>query len=378
MDQVDALVIGAGVVGLAVAAELARAGRETVVVEAEAGIGQGVSSRNSEVIHAGIYYAPGSLKARLCVRGKERLYAFCAAHGVPHRRCGKLVVATHEDQHAALAALERRAAAAGVALAPMTARQARALEPELACTAALHSPSSGIVDSHALMLALQGELERCGCAVAFQSRVVGARFAPGTPAALQVRTPEGEYELGAAIVVNSAGLHAPALAQTFAGLPGEAVPQAHFAKGSYFALTASPPPFSRLIYPVPTDAWLGVHVTLDLAGQVRFGPDHEWLEVGAPEEIDYAVYPQRAEGFEQAIRRYWPGLPDAALAPAYSGVRPKIHGPGQPAPDFRIDGPPAHGVAGLVNLFGIESPGLTSALAIAEEVGALLVPALHK
>jgi len=371
MDQVDALVIGAGVVGLAVGAELARHGRETVVVEAESGIGQGVSSRNSEVIHAGIYYPAGSLKARLCVRGKELLYAFCAEHGVPHRRCGKLVVATGEEQHAALDRLAQHAAAAGVRLDALGAAEARALEPALHCTAALHSPTSGIVDSHALMLALQGELERFGGALALQSRVRAARFAPGQPAVVQVETPEGGFELAAGCVVNAAGLHAPDLARAFAGQPAEAVPRAHYAKGSYFAL-AAPPPFSRLVYPVPVDAWLGVHVTLDLAGQVRFGPDHEWLTVGRPEDIDYAVDLRRAEGFEAAIRRYWPGLPAGALVPAYSGVRPKIHGPGQPAPDFRIDGPARHGVAGLVNLFGIESPGLTSSLALAEDVRSLL------
>ncbi len=374
MDRVDALVIGAGVVGLAAGAELARRGRETVVVETESAIGQGVSSRNSEVIHAGIYYAPGSLKARLCVRGKELLYAFCAERGVPHRRCGKLIVATHEDQHAALEAIERRAGAVGVALQPMAAHEARALEPALHCTAALWSPSSGIVDSHALMLALQGELEGAGGALALQSRVTAVRFAPGAPAHVHAATPEGPFEMAADLVVNACGLHAPALAGQFEGLEAAAaaaVPRAFFAKGSYFALMATPP-FSRLVYPVPTDAWLGVHVTLDLAGQVRFGPDHEWLHIEDPADIDYAVHPARAEGFEQAIRRYWPGLPDGALAPAYSGVRPKIHGPGTPAPDFRIDGPPVHGVAGLVNLFGVESPGLTAALAIAQEVCALL------
>ncbi|MCW5633561.1 MAG: NAD(P)/FAD-dependent oxidoreductase [Rubrivivax sp.] len=371
MDQIDAVVIGGGVVGLACGAELARHGRETVVVEAEAGIGQGVSSRNSEVIHAGIYYAPGSLKARLCVRGKERLYAFCAEHGVPHRRCGKLVVATAEDQHAALARLRERAGAAGVALQPLTAAEACAIEPELHCTAALWSESSGIVDSHALMLALQGELESAGGALALQSRVVGARFSEAGSAELRVQTPDGGYEVAARVVVNATGLHAPLLAARFDGLPAaarRALPRAHFAKGSYFALSGVRPPFSHLVYPVPVDAWLGVHVTLDLAGQMRFGPDHEWLDVQDPAAIDYAVHMQRAAGFEEAIRRYWPGLPDGALAPAYSGVRPKIHGPGEPAPDFRIDGPREHGVRGLVNLFGIESPGLTSALALAEEV----------
>jgi len=378
MDRVDALVIGAGVVGLAVGAELARHGRETVVVEAEAAIGQGVSSRNSEVIHAGLYYAAGSAKARLCVRGKELLYAFCAEHGVPHRRCGKLIVATGAEQHAALATLAERAAAAGVRVEPMTAAEAQALEPQLQCTAALHSPSSGIVDSHALMLALQGELERAGGAVALRSRVGTVTFPAAVsgasgpePAIVQVHTPEGGYELAAGCVVNAAGLHAPLVARRFARPAAAHVPPAHFAKGSYFALTA-PPPFKRLIYPVPVDAWLGVHVTLDLAGQVRFGPDHEWLDIDDPARIDYTVQMARAAGFEDAIRRYWPALPSDALAPAYSGVRPKIHAPGTPAPDFRIDGPAVHGVAGLVNLFGIESPGLTSSLALAEEVRRLL------
>ncbi|MBL8286431.1 MAG: NAD(P)/FAD-dependent oxidoreductase [Rubrivivax sp.] len=374
MDHVDALVIGAGVVGLAVGAELARHGRETVVVEAESAIGQGVSSRNSEVIHAGLYYPPGSAKARLCVRGNALLYAFCAERGVPHRRCGKLVVATDQEQHAALAAIARRAAGAGVHLQPLTAAEATALEPALSCTAALWSASSGIVDSHALMLALQGVLEDAGGAVALQSRVLGAHFAAGAPAVVRVATPQGEYEIAAGCVVNAAGLHAPLLARAFTGLPGEArraLPRATFAKGSYFAL-AAPAPFTHLVYPVPVDAWLGVHVTLDLAGQVRFGPDHEWLDIDDPAQIDYTVHLARAQGFEEAIRRYWPGLPTGALAPAYSGVRPKIHARSEPAPDFRIDGPREHGVAALVNLFGIESPGLTASLALAQEVRALL------
>jgi L-2-hydroxyglutarate oxidase LhgO len=253
----------------------------------------------------------------------------------------------------------------------MTAAEAHALEPQLRCTAALWSATSGIVDSHALMLALQGELERHGGALALQSRVSGVHFAPGRAAVVRVATPEGEYELAADRVVNATGLHAPAMARCFEGLPQAELPRAAFAKGSYFSLMA-PPPFSRLIYPVPVDAWLGVHVTLDLAGQVRFGPDHEWLQVETPEQLDYSVHIGRSEGFEEAIRQYWPALPTGALAPAYSGVRPKIHAPGSPAPDFRIDGPPAHGVAGLVNLFGIESPGLTSSLALAAEVRALL------
>ncbi len=371
MERIDALVIGAGVVGLAVGRALARAGLETIVTEAAEGIGQGVSSRNSEVIHAGLYYAAGSLKARLCVRGKQMLYALCASHGVPHAACGKLVVATAPEQHAALARLAQRAQDNGVEVQALSATQARALEPELACTAALWSPSTGIVDSHALMLALQGDLERAGGLVALQSAVRSARFTPGRPAVVQVSSAEGEFEIEAQRVVNAAGLHACALARSFDGLAPTQVPQAHFAKGSYFTL-AGRPPFTHLIYPAPVDAWLGVHVTLDLAGQVKFGPDLEWLGAARPEDIDYTVDTARAAPFEAAIRRYWPGLPDGALQPGYSGVRPKIHGPDEPAPDFRIDGPARHGVEGLVNLFGIESPGLTAALAIGEHVAGLL------
>ena len=371
MEQIDALVIGAGVVGLAAGRALAQRGLETVVVEAAQGIGQGVSSRNSEVIHAGLYYTPGSAKARLCVRGKELLYAFCASHGVPHRACGKVVVATAEDQHPALQALAERARANGVPVQPWSAEDLRRHEPALQATQALWSPSTGIVDSHALMLALQGGLEQAGGALALCSSVEQVEFRPGRPARVQVRADGAAFEIDARCVVNAAGLQACALARRFQGLETRHVPREHFAKGSYFAL-AAPPPFSCLVYPAPVDAWLGVHVTLDLAGQARFGPDLEWRDADSPETIDYAVDPARAAAFVDAIRRYWPALPDGALQPAYSGVRPKIHGPGEPAPDFRIDGPARHGVAGLVNLFGIESPGLTSSMAIAEEVAALL------
>lgn len=367
MDRVDALVIGGGVVGLAAARALAESGRETVLAEAAGAIGQGVSSRSSEVIHAGLYYEPGTLKARLCVRGRELLYAFAAAHGVPHRRCGKLVVATAPGQHAALERTARCAAAAGVPLEPWSAARVREVEPELACSAALWSAETGIVDSHALIQALAGAFERAGGAIALGSRVEGAHFAPGRPGVVQVWTAAGTTELEAASVVNAAGLGACALARCFEGLPGTHVPREHFAKGSYFSL-ATRHPFKRLVYPVPVDAWLGVHLTLDLGGQARFGPDLEWLEHASPAAIDYRVDPSRAAVFEASIRRFWPGLPDGALVPAYSGVRPKIHGPDAPAPDFRIDGPAVHGVPGLVNLFGIESPGLTSSLAIAEEV----------
>jgi L-2-hydroxyglutarate oxidase LhgO len=371
MERIDALVIGAGAVGLAVGRALALSGREVIVAETAAGIGQGVSSRNSEVIHAGLYYTPGSTKARLCVRGRQLMLALCHSHGIPHKVCGKLVVASAEDQHPALQALQQRAAANAVPVQMWSARQTQQAEPALSCTQALWSPGTGIVDSHAFMLALQGDLERAGGAVALKSRVLGAEFRPGQPAVVRVASGDGGFELQALQVVNAAGLHACAVARSFDGLLPQQVPREAFAKGSYFSLSGAAP-FSCLVYPAPMDAWLGVHLTLDMGGQARFGPDLEWLQVQAPEAIDYAVDARRAQGFEEAIRRYWPGLPPGALQAAYSGVRPKIHGPGQPAPDFRLDGPRQHGVAGLVNLFGIESPGLTSSMAIAEAVLAML------
>jgi L-2-hydroxyglutarate oxidase LhgO len=372
MDEVGAIVIGAGAVGLAVARALAQAGHETIVLEAQTAIGQGVSSRNSEVIHAGLYYTPGSLKARLCVRGKALLYALCTTHGVDHRNCGKLVVAQSDAEAAALRGLQDRAAANGVPVEWLDQEQARALEPALQCVAALWSPTTGIVDSHAFMLALQGDLERAGGMVALGSAVDAAVLgSAGNP---HVVTMADGSRIATRVLVNSASLHACALARRFEGLDARFVPREWFAKGSYYAL-AGRAPFSRLIYPAPADAWLGVHLTLDLGGQAKFGPDLEWLETRDPEDIDYAVDPRRADGFYAEVRRYWPGLPDGALQPSYSGVRPKIYGPGESAPDFRIDGPRLHGVAGLVNLFGIESPGLTSALAIAEHVAALLLEA---
>ena len=341
---------------------------ETIVAESGHGIGQGVSSRNSEVIHAGLYYAPGSLKARLCLRGKELLYALCASHGVDHRRCGKLTVANSDAEEAALRRLQERAAANGVPVQWLEAAQAQALEPALQCTAALLSPSTGVVDSHGFMLALQGDLERAGGMVALDSAVESARLSPSGPHT--VRMADGS-ELQARIVVNSAALHACSLARRFEGLEQRFVPREYFAKGNYYSL-AGRAPFTHLIYPAPADAWLGVHLTLDLGGQAKFGPDLEWLQVETPEAIDYAVDPRRADAFYAEVRRYWPGLPDGALAPSYSGVRPKIHGPMEAASDFRIDGPAWHGVPGLVNLFGIESPGLTSSLAIGELVAALV------
>ena len=369
MERIGALVVGAGVVGLAVGRALAQAGHEVIVAEAQPAIGQGVSSRNSEVIHAGLYYAPGSLKARLCVRGKALLYALCATHGVPHRNCGKFVVANSDEEARALDGLAARAASNGVPVERLTAAQAIALEPALRCVAALASPTTGIVDSHALMLALQGDLERAGGFVALGSPVDSAVLGrPGEPHV--VRMADGT-EFETPLLVNSASLHACALARRCAGLDPATIPREHFAKGNYYSL-AGKAPFSRLIYPAPADAWLGVHLTLDLGGQAKFGPDLEWLSARTPEEIDYSVDPKRADGFYAEVRRYWPDLPDGALQPSYSGVRPKIYGPGESAPDFRIDGPSLHGVPGLVNLFGIESPGLTSSLAIGEHVLALL------
>lgn len=369
MDRVDAVVVGAGVVGLAAARALAQRGLETVVLEAETAIGSGTSSRNSEVIHAGIYYAPGSWKARLCVAGRERLYAYCGERGIAHRRCGKLIVATSDAQRPRLAALREQAAACGVHdLQALERDEAREMEPALQCVAALWSPSTGIVDSHGLMLALQGELEAAGGAVALASPLRRAHCrADGF--VLEVGG-EAPTELRAGRLVNAAGLWAPALARRFDGLAPGQVPPAWFAKGNYYAL-AGRAPFARLVYPVPEAAGLGVHLTLDLAGQARFGPDVEWIEAGPDGRLDYRVDPARADAFYAEIRRYWPALPDGALQPAYSGVRPKIQAPGDPARDFLLQGPAEHGIAGLVNLFGIESPGLTAALALGEAAAGL-------
>jgi L-2-hydroxyglutarate oxidase LhgO len=377
MDKVDAVVIGAGVVGLAVARALALSGREVLVLEKEQSIGQGVSSRNSEVVHGGLYYTPGSLKARLCVRGKELLYAYAAERGIGIKACGKLIVATDASQHAALQAMQRTAQANGVPVEWLGAGQAMALEPQLFCTAALRSPTTGIVDSHALMLSLQGDIENAGGMVVLGSEVQEIAFFTENNANVSVirsySAMDNEVtELQTNIVVNAASLHACALARRMQGLDAQHIPQEFFAKGSYYSL-AGKSPFSQLIYPAPDDAWLGVHITLDLGGQAKFGPDLEWLSAQTPEDIDYAVDPRRADSFYAAVRRYWPALPDGALQPSYSGVRPKIYGPGQRAPDFRIDGPAVHGIGGLVNLFGIESPGLTSSLAIGEYVADLLL-----
>ena len=353
------MVVGAGVIGLAVARELAMAGREVVILDAEDAIGTHTSSRNSEVIHAGIYYAKGSLKARACVEGKRLLYDYCASHGVPHRRCGKLIVATSERQLKELAGIRAKAHANGVTDVDWIANdEAARMEPELLCTGALHSPSTGIIDSHALMLAYLGDAEAHGAMLALKSRLSRARVRDGG-FELEV---EGAEPIACAALINSAGLRAPTVAKSIDGYPAQMAPGEFYAKGNYYSL-ARKNPFKRLIYPVPEPGGLGVHVTLDMAGQARFGPDVEWVE-----RIDYAVDPRRADRFYDAIRRYWPGLPDGALAPGYAGIRPKTAGPNDPAPDFAVQGPRQHGVPGLVHLFGIESPGLTASLALARTV----------
>jgi L-2-hydroxyglutarate oxidase LhgO len=363
-EHVDCVVLGAGVVGLACARALARAGREVLVLEAAEGIGTGTSSRNSEVIHAGIYYPAGSLKARFCVEGRERLYAYCAERGVPHARLGKLIVAADAAEMPTLDAIRAKAAANGVELVPLAAAEACAMEPQLRCAAALHSPETGIVDSHALMLALQGDAEEAGALVAFHARVEGGTVADG---GIRLHVGGAEpMELQARAVVNAIGLHAPDLARTIEGIPRQTIPRAYLCKGNYYALLGRAP-FSRLIYPVPEAAGLGVHLTLDLGGQARFGPDTEWVE-----REEYDVDPARAAGFYAAIRRYWPALPDGALAPGYAGIRPKISGPGEPNADFRVSGPAEHGIGGFVNLYGIESPGLTASLALAAHVAAII------
>lgn len=363
-DLVDCIVVGAGVVGLAVARALALDGREVLVLEAANAIGTETSSRNSEVIHAGIYYPQGSLKARLCVQGKTMLYDYCAERGVPYRRCGKLIVATAPGQLAQLDGIRQRAAANGVDdLRWLTREEARALEPALECVAALLSPSTGIVDSHALMLALLGDLENAGGLLALNSPLAQAQCAQN---AIHIEAKDGT-RISARTVVNAAGLHAPGLARCFAGLDPALVPQAAYAKGNYFTLSGRAP-FSHLIYPVPEAAGLGVHLTLDLGGQAKFGPDVQWVD--GPDDL--VVDASRGQAFYAEVRKYWPGLRDGALAAGYAGIRPKIHGPQEPAADFLIQGPRQHGVAGLVNLFGIESPGLTSALAIGAHVADML------
>jgi L-2-hydroxyglutarate oxidase LhgO len=364
--DIDCIVLGAGVVGLAIARELAISGRDVLIVEKADAIGTGTSSRNSEVIHAGIYYPRGSLKAQLCVRGKHMLYAYCKEKGIPHKQLGKLIVSATPEQTQQLAGIAERARQNGVGdLYQISGNQARELEPALVCDAALVSPSTGIVDSHALMLALQGDAENHGANCVFHTELLAGKVLESGLFELHFGGQE-PMSLTARTVINSAGLSAPAVAGKLQGLAAEHVPTAYFCKGSYFTLSGRSP-FSRLIYPMPDQAGLGVHLTLDLGGQAKFGPDTQWID-----GEDYTLNPQRADVFYDAVRSYWPQLPDGALNPGYTGIRPKIVGPGSAAADFVISGPATHGIGGLVNLFGIESPGLTSSLALAQTVRAVL------
>jgi L-2-hydroxyglutarate oxidase LhgO len=364
-ESIECVVIGAGVVGLAVARAMALRGRETLILEAQSAIGTATSSRNSEVIHAGIYYPVESAKARFCVLGKQLLYEFCEARGVEHRRCGKLIVAADEAQIPALESIAGLARANGVTeVGWLTADETHALEPELHAVAALYSASTGIVDSHGFMLALQGDFDQAGGVIAFRSPLQRGR-SEGSVIRLEAGSEE-LMDLTASVVINCAGLHAQEVSRRIGGVPKSSIPPAYFAKGTYYALQGRTP-FRRLVYPVPEPGGLGVHLTLDLAGQARFGPDVEWVD-----RVDYTVDPARAERFYAAIRRYWPALPDGSLQPGYAGIRPKLTGPVEPAADFLIQGPDVHGVRGLVNLYGIESPGLTCALAIAEHVAGMV------
>jgi L-2-hydroxyglutarate oxidase LhgO len=365
MADVDAVVIGAGVVGLAIARALSMQGLSTIVLEKEREFGTGTSSRNSEVIHAGLYYPAGSLKARLCIKGKELLYSFCESHGVSHQRCGKLIVASEEHEIASLEALLKKGFTNGCQdLVVLSEHEAKALEPELSCVAALHSPSTGIIDSHGLMLALLGDAEDHGCQVAYRAEFLSAEK-HGDEFKLEVGGDE-PMELTCSYLINSSGHFAPDIARAICGGGSAELPKTYLAKGNYFSLIGKMP-FKHLIYPAPHEHGLGVHLTLDMAGRARFGPDIEWVD-----NLNYSVDPLRCETFYDAIRRYWPDLADQSLSPSYSGIRPKISGPNDPAADFRIDGPSAHQITGLVNLFGIESPGLTASLAIADEVMSIL------
>lgn len=364
--DIDCIVVGAGVVGLAIARALAQSGREVMVVEAAEGIGTGTSARNSEVIHAGIYYPAGSLKAKLCVQGRHMLYAYCAEKGVSHKRIGKLIVATSEEEIAKLDDILSKARVNGVDdMELLSASRAQALEPALFCTAALLSPSTGIIDSHGLMLAYQGDAENAGAQCVFHTPLLSGEVRSEGGFNLQFGGSD-EMQLSCNVLINASGLHAPTLARKIRGIPEASIPTEYLCKGSYFTLQGRAP-FTRLIYPTPHHAGLGVHLTLDLGGQAKFGPDTEWID-----KVDYDIDASRCDGFYEAVRTYWPGMPDASLAPGYTGIRPKVSGPHEPAADFMIVGPATHGIPGLVNLFGIESPGLTSSLAIAQETLARL------
>lgn len=360
--DVEAVVVGAGAVGLAIARALGRAGVDVVVLEAEPGIGAGVSSRNSEVIHAGLYYSTGSLKARLCVDGRRKLYDFLDDHRVAYAKCGKLVVATEDVELArleAIAAQGERNGVEGVSL--LTGAEARVLEPALRASGALLSAESGVFDSHGYMLALQGDIEDAGGAVVLATPFLGA--IPRDAGGYSVRAGGAEeIDITARLLVIAAGLGAQAAAGTIEGYPAERIPKLFYGKGVYFVLNGKAP-FTRLIYPPPIPGALGTHYRRDLGGQARFGPDLAFVD-----SLDYSVDPARAPLFYDTVRRFWPALPDGALAPDYAGIRPKLHGPGEPQPDFRIDDATVHGLSGLVTLFGIESPGLTCSLAIGEEV----------
>ncbi len=364
-EKIDCAVIGAGVIGLAVAREFALAGRDVIILEAEDAIGTHTSSRNSEVIHAGIYYPKNSLKARFCVEGKHLLYSYCREREIAHQQIGKVIVATDESERDAVGSYVEKAAANGVNdLRWLSAQELSEMEPALSAIAGVFSPSTGIIDSHALMLSLQGDAENAGAMAVFKSPIESGR----------VSNDGIELEVGGAepmsivcnTVVNSAGLRAPDVARLINGLPTNSIPQAYFAKAHYYTLSGKSP-FNHLVYPVAHTAFLGVHVTIDMGGQARFGPDLEWID-----RIDYTFDPAREPFFYKAIRRYWPDLQDGQLQPGYTGIRPKISGPREAASDFRVDGPAVHGVAGLINLFGIESPGLTSCLALAKHVRSLL------
>lgn len=361
MDRIECVVVGAGVVGLAVARELVLAGHEVLILEAEDRIGMGISSRNSEVVHAGIYHSKGSLKASLCVSGNRALYDYCELRSVAHQRCGKLIVATEENQIAALHQIQAQASANGVAdLEWLDSAAATRMEPRLRCAAALHSPSTGIVDSHGLMRVLLLDAEQKGAMLVLRSPLLRGRVdVEGIVLDVGGQEPTN---LLAHRLFNCTGLGAQAVAESIEGIRAKAIPPLHMSKGSYFSF-AGTSPFSRLVYPVPVSDWLGVHLTLDLAGQARFGPDAEWVD-----SIDYSVDPARADVFYAAVRRYWPELPDDSLQPAYAGIRPKIQGPKEPMRDFLIQGEEEHGVPGLINLFGIDSPGLTACLALAQHV----------
>jgi L-2-hydroxyglutarate oxidase LhgO len=360
-DRVECVVVGGGVVGLAVARALALAGRDVLLLEAETHAGTVTSARNSGVIHAGLYYTPGSFKARFCVTGNRALYAYCNERGIDHQNCGKLIVANGNEEEQVLLHLLERAHANDVdGVRLISAAEAHKMEPEVRCSAALHCPTSGIVDQHPYMLALQGDMENAGGTLVCDCRVQSLTRVNG---GFLVRTGgDSATEIEARFVVNSAGLGAVDLLKHIDGYPAQRIPTLHFGRGNYFTVAARSP-FHHLIYPVPHPAGLGIHATLDLRKRVRFGPDVEWIE-----HIDYSVNVARAPLFYDAIRRYWPKLADGALMPDYTGIRPKLHGPGESQPDFRIESAAEHGLAGLVNLLGIESPGLTSALAIGDYV----------